>query len=90
MGKKGDISIHSYNKNDSVCLSIKDSGPGIAPEIQSQIFDAFFTTKQKGKGTGLGLSMCQKIIHSYNGSIQLESELGDGANFTICLPVVKE
>lgn len=90
MGKSGDIEIKSYNENSQVCLMIKDSGPGIAEDIQSKIFDAFFTTKEKGKGTGLGLSMCQKIINSYNGDIRLESELGFGATFTICLPIVQE
>ena len=90
MGKKGEITIESFNQDNMICLSIEDSGPGIPPEIQSKIFDAFFTTKQKGKGTGLGLSMCQKIIHSYKGTISLDSELGHGAKFTICLPVMKE
>lgn len=92
MNGKGEIEINSFNSSDKsqICFSVKDSGPGIAKVMQQQVFEAFFTTKQKGKGTGLGLSMCQKIIHSFGGQIHLKSEPGMGAQFTVCIPLAEE
>ena len=71
-------------------LSIKDSGVGMAPEVQKKIFDPFFTTKEVGKGTGLGLSMVYGIIQSYGGSIHCQSSQGEGTTFDIFLPTVVE
>jgi two-component system, NtrC family, sensor kinase len=71
---------------NEVSLSIADSGGGIPPEIQKQIFDFFFTTKSAGQGTGLGLSMSQSIVERFNGRIELKSEVGKGSEFTIVLP----
>jgi signal transduction histidine kinase len=70
-----------------VQLTVTDSGPGIPPEIQSRIFDPFFTTKPIGQGTGLGLSFSFGIITDHGGTIRVESEPGQGARFTIELPV---
>lgn len=72
---------------DWVSISIKDNGPGIAPEIQDQIFNPFFTTKPVGKGTGLGLSLCyQIIVKGHNGKLRCISE-GDGTEFIVELPL---
>jgi signal transduction histidine kinase len=71
-----------------VVLTVSDTGPGIAPEIQSRIFEPFFTTKPVGQGTGLGLSLCQGIVESHRGTIRVESQPGRGASFRIELPVV--
>ena len=68
-------------------LRVKDNGPGIAPELQEQVFAPFFTTKPEGEGTGLGLYICQNIIREHGGYIKLESELGEGTLFRVCLPV---
>jgi len=69
-------------------LEISDDGPGIAPEIASRIFDPFFTTKPAGVGTGLGLSIVYGIIHQHGGEVSFISSPGEGAHFTIDLPVV--
>ena len=74
----------------SIFISFQDEGTGIPPEIQSKIFDPFFTTKKVGKGTGLGLSTSYGIIQSHHGDIEVESEVGNGATFTISLPTSKE
>ena len=71
-------------------LIISDSGTGIDPAIQDRIFEPFFTTKELGKGTGLGLSSVYGIVKQNNGFIFLESELGQGATFTIYLPKISE
>jgi PAS domain S-box-containing protein len=66
-------------------VRICDEGPGIPADVLPKIFDPFFTTKDVG--TGLGLSICQKIIDEHEGRIDVESELGKGATFTVCLPI---
>jgi CheY-like chemotaxis protein len=67
---------------------VADSGPGIAPENVSSIFNPFFTTKPVGEGTGLGLSISDGIIREHGGRFRVESRPGAGAQFTIELPYV--
>ena len=68
-------------------VRFSDTGSGIPDEIQEMVFDPFFTTKSLGQGVGLGLSISQGIAESYNGSIDIESELGEGATFLVRLPI---
>jgi hypothetical protein len=70
-----------------VCASITDTGTGIRPEDLQRIFDPFFTTKDPNRGTGLGLSISIKILESFGGSIEVESEVGQGSTFRVLLPV---
>ena len=69
-----------------VCVEIRDTGAGIAPEHLPRIFDPFFTTKPLGTGTGLGLSICHGIVTALGGTIEVESELGKGSTFRVLLP----
>lgn len=73
------------NRGEEVVLSVRDTGPGIAPEHLPRIFDPFFTTKTTGHG--LGLSATQGIIRAHNGSLAVESVVGEGTTFTIRLPL---
>jgi signal transduction histidine kinase len=68
-------------------LRVQDTGSGIPKDIQKNIFEPFFTTKEIGKGTGLGLSLIYEIVRKHGGTIEVESEEGKGAVFTIALPV---
>jgi two-component system NtrC family sensor kinase len=68
-------------------ITIRDSGCGIPPEHLQKIFDPFFTTKGVGKGTGLGLSVSHGTIEAHGGSIEVESEVGEGTEFRIYLPI---
>lgn len=69
---------------DKVCLSIIDTGDGIAPDVLAQIFKPFFSTKPQG--SGLGLPITRKILEGHEGTIAVESELGKGTKITITLP----
>jgi two-component system NtrC family sensor kinase len=66
-------------------VSVRDTGPGIAPEHLSHILDPFFTTKEKG--TGLGLSVVYGIIDRHGGTIDIESQVGQGTTVHVRLPV---
>ncbi len=66
-------------------ITIQDTGAGIPADQLEQIFDPFFTTKEAG--TGLGLAITHQIVQEHNGSIDVESTIGQGTRFTICLPV---
>jgi two-component system NtrC family sensor kinase len=68
-------------------IRVSDNGHGIAPAIRDRVFDPFFTTKAVGKGTGLGLSISYGIVKDHGGSIDFESQPGQGTQFTILIPV---
>jgi two-component system NtrC family sensor kinase len=83
---KGEIRISTQQVNGSVEIRISDDGCGISPENISRIFDPFFTTKEIGKGTGLGMNIAYNIIKKHNGTIEVQSEIGNGTTFLIKLP----
>ncbi len=87
MPEGGTLSIGTYKQNGFVSLNVADTGAGIAPENINRIFDAFFTTKSAVSGVGLGLSVTYGIIRQHEGTITVESKLGEGTTFTIRLPV---
>ena len=91
---KGRIVITTENDSENVIVTIKDDGIGMNDEIKKNIFKPFFTTKGANanddlglKGTGLGLSVSYGIIKKYNGSISVESEANNGAQFKIIFPL---
>jgi PAS domain S-box-containing protein len=69
-----------------LALSVSDTGPGIATEIQERVFEPFFTTRGVGGGAGLGLSVAHGIVRSHGGAIACESVPGQGAVFRVYLP----
>lgn len=71
---------------DFVCIAVVDHGTGIAPHLQSKVFEPFFSTKSGEGGTGLGLSVAQGIAREHDGWISVESELGSGSSFKVHLP----
>ena len=75
------------HEHDVIRLSVKDSGPGIPPEARERLFAPFFTTREKG--TGLGLAFVREIVQDHGGAVQVDSQPGAGATFTIALPDVK-
>ncbi|MEG3903320.1 ATP-binding protein [Microcoleus sp. B4-C5] len=73
--------------DNTVTVKIRDNGPGIAAACAQQIFDPFFTTKSIGKGTGLGLAISYQILAKHQGKIEVNSQIGQGTEFVITLPV---
>lgn len=74
---------------NQIIVRIKDNGSGIPVEIQHKIFDPFFTTKEVGYGTGLGLSICYQIVEKHHGKMEVNSQLGQGTEFVISLPITQ-
>ncbi len=89
-----DIYIRTWNDDQHLYLSIRDTGQGIKKENVKKIFDKFYRVhtgnKHDVKGFGLGLAYVKKVINLHQGDIKCESELGKGTKFTITLPVFKE
>jgi len=84
----GRIVITTFqSEEDMVCLRVEDSGCGIPKENMDKLFEPFFTTKRAGKGMGIGLSTCMSIVEKHHGQIQVKSQPGQGASFTVKLPV---
>ena len=81
----GILEITSENLQHEVHIKVTDNGPGIAPENRERIFNPFVTTRDSG--TGLGLAITQRIVHGHDGHIVLDSTPGQGATFTVCLPL---
>jgi PAS domain S-box-containing protein len=84
----GEIFISTSAKGELANITIKDNGNGIPDKSLKKIFDLFYTTKEVGKGTGQGLSMVYKtIVEKHQGTINVESTVGEGTTFVIELPI---
>ncbi|MBN2338006.1 MAG: hypothetical protein JXP48_05635 [Acidobacteria bacterium] len=79
----------STGPDGRVSLCIADNGPGMTEEVQQRLFDPFFTTKQNSGGMGLGLSVAYGIIKDHQGSIEVDSKLGEGTTLTLSFPVAR-
>ncbi|SEA46415.1 two-component system, NtrC family, sensor kinase [Desulfuromusa kysingii] len=85
IGHNGFITAATAFHNGQIAIKFSDNGSGIAPENLNRIFDPFFTTKEVGKGTGLGLSVSYGIVKNHGGTIEVDSTIGTGTNFTVFL-----
>ena len=83
----GKICIGTCREDDQLVVEIVDDGPGIPPDVQSRMFEAFFTTKSVGSGTGLGLIISNRIVGDrHGGEIEFESRPGE-TRFKVRLPI---
>lgn len=86
----GAVTIRAKRDQDLIRLSVSDTGPGIAPEDQEAVFEAFKQTQtglRQGTGTGLGMPISKSLIEAHGGVITIESQFGQGATFYISLPI---
>jgi len=81
MEGKGEIYISTKSENDKIIMEVADTGPGIPPEIQDNIFTPYFSTKEKG--TGLGLSIIHQIVNEHRGELYLDKTYKKGAKFVV-------
>jgi two-component system sensor histidine kinase FlrB len=78
-------SLCEQNGVQATVISLTDNGPGISRALQEQIFEPFYTTRSRG--TGLGLAVVKAVAHAHNGTMWVESEEGQGSNFSLFLPL---
>jgi two-component system NtrC family sensor kinase len=88
-GRAGEVTVSAglSASRDLLVLRVKDTGTGIPPEMQKEIFTPFYTTKQLGKGTGMGLSIVYGVVKMHAGDIAVDSEVGKGTSFVVRIPV---
>ncbi len=83
---EGTVAVSVTQSDGYYCLSVSDTGTGIAPEHQARIFEPFFTTKGVGEGTGLGLSITYSIMQKHKGTLKVECPQGGGTTMSLCFP----
>ncbi len=86
MASGGTLTLATYRDGADLVAEVRDTGMGMAPEVQRHVFEPFFTTKDVGKGTGLGLAVSYGIVRAHGGELTVESRQGDGAAFRVRLP----
>ena len=87
MGESGEIAIELAQEGSTAVLRVRDTGPGIAPDVIDRIFDPFFTTKRELGGTGLGLALSQSIADAHGGTLTVASPACGGAEFALRIPL---
>ena len=83
-----EIEISSRLEGTEVLVEVRDSGAGIPPAELERLFTPFYSTKERGAGSGLGLAICQNLVRHFKGRIEVHSEVGQGATFTVHLPAI--
>lgn len=81
------LEISRRLENGMIVIRTKDNGVGMQPEICRRAFESFFTTKELGKGTGLGLFISYNLVSELDGTIELDSEPGEGTTVTVTIPI---
>lgn len=90
MPRGGTLTLRTRGLGAQVELAVADTGEGMTPEVMAQATDPFFTTKPVGKGTGLGLATVRSVAVAHSGSLELQSEPGQGTCIRIVLPSISE
>ncbi|HSP64363.1 MAG TPA: PAS domain S-box protein [Pyrinomonadaceae bacterium] len=94
MPQGGKLTLRAVASNlgdaKAVAIEVEDTGEGITAEDLQKIWEPFFTTKPEGKGTGLGLAICRRIVEEHGGTIDIQSQVGQGTTIRIVLPATHE
>jgi hypothetical protein len=84
-GARRELSVQLDNSGDNCVVSISDTGPGIPPQEKAKIFELYFTTKPRG--SGIGLALTARTVQLCGGSIDVQSQQGEGSTFILTLPL---
>jgi signal transduction histidine kinase len=85
MGGKGRVTVSVTRRDDQCVIQVRDTGPGVPPEIRDQVFEPFFTTK--ARGGGLGLPIARRTTELHGGSLSMDCPPGGGTIMTVTLPL---
>ena len=86
MEQGGILQVQAFKKNDNIIIEVSDTGTGMDTNTQIHLYDPFYTTKHVGKGTGLGLFIVYNEVQKMEGTIRVESKIGEGSKFIVTLP----
>jgi signal transduction histidine kinase len=78
--------VHARIEGEELVLKVRDNGHGIKAEDRARIFTPFFTTKGPGRGMGMGLTIVWRVVKSLGGTLDVDSEVGRGTEFTVRVP----
>lgn len=87
IGKDGEVALSAEIAGTDVVVAVRDTGPGVPPEVREHLFDPFYSGREAGRGLGFGLSKCWRIVTDHGGTISVESPPAQGAVFTVRLPI---
>lgn len=90
MAGAGELQITLRGEEGWTELEVRDTGPGMAPEVRERIFEPFFTTKGKGRGTGLGLTSLKALVEEVGGGVEVASVPGEGSTFRVRFPRITD
>jgi signal transduction histidine kinase len=84
---RGNVWVRGENGPAGYVLGVRDDGPGMTDEVRARCMEPFFTTKARGRGTGLGLAIVYRVLHRFNGSVEIRTAPGEGTEFRLTLPL---
>lgn len=87
VGERGAIDVRLRRVDEKAILSIRDDGPGMTETVKQRALEPFFTTRPPGSGSGLGLAVVATIVRAHQGTLTIDSEVGNGTSIELTLPV---
>ena len=85
-GGREPVEVRVNAAAESMCLTVRDCGPGMAEDVLERAGEPFFTTKPPGEGMGLGLFLARSLVERLGGTLQIQSLVDQGTTVTVCLP----